>query len=79
MTSDRAFHDRRAPALPQPSRTSRWRWASTGRALVGGGALAAALSLGGAAAGDSTTHAGAPPGSAGHGAPPDVTKKASSG
>jgi hypothetical protein len=32
--------------LPTPSTDSRWRWSIPGRALAGGGVLAAALALG---------------------------------
>jgi hypothetical protein len=55
------------PAIPNPSPGSRWRWSPSRRVLVGGGVLAAVLSLGsvaaGAAASSSTTApAGAPAG-----------------
>ena len=43
-------------ALPHPTAGSRWRWAHSRRVMVGGGALAAVLSLGSAAAGASSPH-----------------------
>lgn len=56
-------------SLPRPAVGSRWRWATSRRALVGGGVLAATLGLGGAAAGAATANS-APPSPAHHGRPP---------
>jgi hypothetical protein len=55
-------------ALPQPAPGSRWRWTSARRVAVGGGVLAAAIGLGGAAAGASTPH--------GSKAPPSTSRSA---
>ena len=43
-------------ALPAPRATSRWRWATTGRTVIGGSVLAAVLALGTGAASAATTH-----------------------
>lgn len=56
--------------LPRPALGSRWRWATSRRALVGGGVLAATLGLGGAAAGAATANSAAPSSPAHHGKPP---------
>jgi hypothetical protein len=56
--------------LPTPPRASRWRWANGRRAAVGGGVLAAVLSLGSVSAGAATTHGTKPPaGSSGRAGP----------
>jgi hypothetical protein len=52
--------------LPYPPKGSRWRWATSRRALVGGGLLAVTLGLGSTTAG-----ASGPPSTSGqHGTPP---------
>jgi hypothetical protein len=51
MTDTTAPSEHDATALPSPRRGSRWRWSPPRHALVAGGALAAALGLGVAAAG----------------------------
>ncbi len=71
QSSRRRSPDRGAhPDLPAPGQASRWRWATTRRALVGGGVLAAALSLGPLAAGGTTPSAGTKAPSGARGAPP---------
>ena len=70
MTEDLADDTATRPAavLPRPGRGARWRWAAPRRALVGGGILAAVLSLGtvaGAAGGTTAnTRPRLPPGGA---------------
>ena len=59
-----------ASVLPRPAVGSRWRWATSRRALVGGGVLAATLGLGGAAAGAATANSAPPSSPAHHGRPP---------
>ena len=59
----------RDSALPRPAAGSRWRWATSRRALVGGGVLAATLGLG-SAAGASTANSAPPSSPAHHGRPP---------
>ncbi len=56
--------------LPPPNRASRWRWSRSRRALVGGGVLAAVLSLGSVAAGAATPGTTKPPAGAHNGGPP---------
>ena len=51
-----------ASVLPRPAVGSRWRWATSRRALVGGGVLAATLGLGSAAAGAATANSAPPRG-----------------
>ncbi|HEY1828963.1 MAG TPA: DUF5666 domain-containing protein [Acidimicrobiales bacterium] len=60
------------PSLPEPRTNARWRWSTPGRALLGGGVLAAVLSLAPlSAAGASTSHnTTAPAGAKGGGRPP---------
>jgi hypothetical protein len=61
------------PSLPEPRTNARWRWATPGRALLGGGVLAAVLSLAPlSAAGASTSHSTTAPAGAkgGAGGPP---------
>jgi hypothetical protein len=59
----------RTTELPNPSRSSRWRWTTTRSAALCGGALLGALTFGGVA-GAATTHTGKPPNSAhGHRGP----------
>lgn len=58
-----------SPDIPQPAGGARWRWATARGALVGGGVLAAILSVGSAAGASSTGH-GSPPPSTAHGKPP---------
>jgi hypothetical protein len=55
--------------LPRPRNTSRWRWATSRRAIVGGGVLAVVLGLGGAGAGASTATS-TPTSATGHAGPP---------
>ena len=62
------------PALPAPRPGSRWRWASTRGALVGGGILAAALTIGSVSAGAATPHT-AKPAAGATGAPPAGMKR----
>ena len=42
--------------LPAPRATSRWRWATAGRTVIGGSVLAAVLAVGSGAASAATTH-----------------------
>jgi hypothetical protein len=68
------------PDIPTPSPGSRWRWSPSRRALVGGGVLAAVLSLGSVAAGAAATSSTNAPAGAPAGAPPaDAAKPAAAG
>jgi hypothetical protein len=61
----------RTTELPNPSRSSRWRWTTTRSAALCGGALLGALTFRGVARA-ATTHTGKPPNSA-HGQRPNGT------
>jgi hypothetical protein len=68
------------PALPRPSRHAAWRWATPRRALLGGGALAAVLSLSAVTAGATTPSGGTPPTGGGqHGGPAGGMRPTASG
>jgi hypothetical protein len=70
--------EEQTPSLPEPRNNARWRWATPGRALLGGGVLAAVLSLAPlSAAGASTSHTSTTPARAkgGAGRPPAGTRQ----